>query len=222
MSTAPLTESFLTSSSNAKLFQPESTKIASRPSENVRKKNTTNNRNYISTDKTTIPNPKVVVLKFPQLLSGSQRMTRNQFQQFLAPVDPVDSKVMNPTNTFSQEVKENYGAKMKDPITGTTPSRQRKPSAEPKYIDLIDDDNAITTSGTRKMKRSGSSFIHSGNPSGSKRERSSILPVPPDWSSDVHRSYRNYLESELNILRSKWKELRDEILRLKNKRKNRK
>jgi hypothetical protein len=143
--TAPVTESFLTSSSNAKPFQPETTKIASRPSENLRNINA-NNRNYVPPAKRSKPNSGVTVMETPPLLSGSQRMTRNQFQHFSAPIDPKD---MYPTNTFSQGIKENRGAKMTAPPTatsGTTTTRQKKPPAQPEFIDLLDDDNENSTS----------------------------------------------------------------------------
>jgi hypothetical protein len=143
---APPPESFLTSSSNAKPFQPETTKITRRPSENLRNINPVR-QNYVPPAKGTKPNSGITVMETPPpLLSGSQRMTRNQFQQFSAPIDP---KHMYPTNTFSKGITENRGAKMKAPpttTTGTTTTRQRKPQAQPEFIDLLDDDNDNRTS----------------------------------------------------------------------------
>jgi hypothetical protein len=142
--TAPPPESFLTRSSNAKPFHPETTKITSRPSE---LRNINANNHYVPPAKRPKSNSGVTVMETPPpLLSGSQRMTRNQFQQFSAPIDP---KHMYPTNTFSKGITENRGAKMKAPpttTTGTTTTRLRKPQAQPEFIDLLDDDNDNGTS----------------------------------------------------------------------------
>jgi hypothetical protein len=218
--TAPPTESFLTSSSNVKPFQSETTKIASRPSENLLNNNgTKNNRNYVHPK----PYSGVVVVMNPSLLSSiPQETIRNQFHQALA--NPVDPKDMNPANTSSHGIKENSGAKMKScstTITGNTTPGQRKPPAKPTYIDLIDDDNEKATSGTRKMKRNGNSFIHAGNPSRIKRKRPSgepLNPVLPDWSSDIHQNCLEYMKSELAIQNLQIQDLNEKFQRLAEKR----
>jgi hypothetical protein len=225
MLTAPPTESFLTSSSNAKPFQSETAKIASRPSENLHNNiGTKNKRNYVPPAKRPKPYSGVVVVMNLSLLSSiPHRTIRNQFQQAL--VNPVDPKNMNPTNTSSHGIKENSGAKMQScptTITDTTTSRQRKPPAKPTYIDLIDDNNDKATSGTRKMKRNGSSFIHTGNPSRIKRKRPSadecVIPVLPDWSSDIHQNCRKYMKFVLARQNLQIQDLNEKFQRLQENR----
>jgi hypothetical protein len=126
------TESVFTSSSKAQPFQPETTRISSRPSEK---------QSYIPPAKRSKLNSDAVVMETPPL---SQKMTRNEFQQFSARIDP---KYLNPTNTFfSQGITENSGNRKKAPstiITGITTARPSEQHAQPEVIDLLDDDNDI-------------------------------------------------------------------------------
>jgi hypothetical protein len=152
------TESVFTSSSKAQPFQPEITRIASRPSENL---HNTNNQNYVPPAKRSKPNSDGVVMETPPLLSGSQRTARNQFQQFSVPIDP---KQMFPTNIFSQGLTKNRRNKAKVPpsiITGTITARPREQHAQPdqpEVIELLDDDNEFRVSVLRPFRTEIHSF----------------------------------------------------------------